>query len=300
MSTHNVSCPPAAIRGFLDSEFEPCAPEKAFFHILPAPYEKTVSFGGGAALGPDAIIEASGQLEAFDGYSEPGEAGIFTRENIDCSGDAENALRNIEHATRQALNCEAMPVLLGGEHTVTLGALRALKEHHGHFGVLQFDAHADLRDEYQGTPFSHACVMRRAVDDLGLRLAQAGVRDFCREEAETRIKFNVIRHDAADLAVNGLPEVVLPPDFPQKIYITFDVDAFDSSLMPATGTPSPGGLFWHQALEMVRRAVVSREVIGLDVVEFAPMPGWHAADFTAAKLVYHLMGIIRRNAENPK
>lgn len=281
---------------FLDSEYAPRPPREAAFHIIPVPLERSVSYGGGTARGPLAILEASRQLEAWDGISAPGEDGFHTAPAVDCSGPVETVLDRIEAVVRQALDCGACPVLLGGEHTVTLGALRALAAAGERFGIVQFDAHADLRPSYEGSIYSHACVMHRAVADLGLPLAQFAVRDMSREEGEVRRRYGVVHHDADRLAREGLPERPLPEDFPRRLYISFDVDGFDASLMPATGTPSPGGLFWHEAIRLVERCLPGREIIGLDVVELAPIAGLHHADFTAAKLVHSLMGFARRAA----
>lgn len=279
---------------FLASEFPPTAPEAARFHFIPVPMEQSVSYGHGTALGPAAILAASQQLEAWDGISAPGELGLHTQPPVDCRGTPEETLDHIEAATRTALEHGGIPVLLGGEHTVTLGALRALHARHGRFGVVQFDAHADLRASYEGSPYSHACVMHRAVRDLGLPLAQFAVRDFCTDEAQTRQEFHVVHHDAAFLARQGLPALPLPEDFPERIYVTFDVDAFDAAVMPATGTPVPGGIGWYDALTLVERCVAGRSVLGFDVVELAPVPQLHFADYTAARLVYHMMGIMQR------
>lgn len=214
---------------------------------------------------------------------------------MDCTGPVAEVLDRITAAVDTALDCGAVPVLLGGEHTVTLGALRALatraKQRGEPLGVVQFDAHADLRQSYEGDPYSHACVMYRAAADLGLPLVQFAVRDFCREEAATRERLGVTHYDARFLARVGLPEKPFPEGFPHNIYITFDLDGLDSSLMPATGTPSPGGLNWREAQFILERCVAGRRVAGLDVVELAPIPGLHHADFTAAKLTHLLMGL---------
>lgn len=283
---------------FLASEYEPAQPEKAAFHIIPVPLEQSVSYGGGTAHGPVAILAASQQLEAWDGISAPGEAGLYTAPAVDCDAPIETVLDRIGAATAHALRCKALPVILGGEHTVSLGALRALAAEAARtgepFGVVQFDAHADLRSRYEGSIYSHASVMHRAVADLGLPLAQFAMRDFCREEVEVRRQYNVVHYDADVLFRQGLPEHPLPEDFPRRLYITFDVDGLDASLMPATGTPSPGGLFWHQALLLIERCLQGRSMVGMDVVELAPLPGLRHADFTAAKLTHALMGFAQR------
>ncbi|MDD6087730.1 MAG: agmatinase [Desulfovibrionaceae bacterium] len=275
---------------FLDSELPETPPDHALFTVIPAPMECTVSYGGGTAKGPDAILKASDQLELWDGHSIPAAAGILTADTVDVSGSPEEAIEHIEAAV--AAVQEGIPVVLGGEHTVTLGALRALKKKYGAFGIVQFDAHADLRSSYEGTPYSHACVMRRATEDLHLPLVQLGVRALCLEEVEARRTLGVTAHDAQDIVPCGLKTNLFPDNFPEKIYLTFDVDGLDPSIMPATGTPVPGGLGWYQTLDLLRQIAAFRTIIGFDVTEFAPIPALHAFDFTAARLVYAIMGLI--------
>ncbi|MDR1947418.1 MAG: agmatinase family protein [Desulfovibrio sp.] len=293
---------------FLESELEDAPARACRFHIIPVPYEATTSYGQGTARGPRAILAASQQLEIWTGRAVPSASGIYTWPAVDVRGDPEDVLARIEAAVLLALSsgpgshppqdaCRktgpevaALPVILGGEHTVSLGALRALKKLHGHLGIVQFDAHADLRDSYEGTPYSHACVMRRAVDDLGLDLFQIGVRSLSQEEHAFREARNIPCLDACGL--KQADTEMLPPSFPEKVYLTFDVDALDSSLMPATGTPEPGGLFWREALDLAGRALAGRVCLGFDVVELAPIPGMHAPDYTAARLVHELMGLM--------
>lgn len=284
----------AATHRFLASELPDSPPESCLFHVLPVPLEVTVSYAGGTAKGPEAILEASDQLELWDGESVPAEAGVYTHPAVDCAGPSETVLRRVAAAVDTILDHGGLPVLLGGEHTVTYGALSALRQRFGVFGVIQFDAHADLRDSYEGSPWSHASVMRRAVKDLGLPLVQFGVRALCLEEVEARQTHGVTFHDAADLARRGIPDRLLPPDFPARVYVTFDVDGLDPAIMPATGTPVPGGLGWYQTLDLAQRAIAGRDVLGFDVVELAPVPGLHAADFAAARLTYALMGLVER------
>ena len=275
---------------FLSSEVPSCAPQDARFHVIPVPYEATVSYMGGTRHGPDAILEASDQLELYDGTGYPGAKGIFTQPDIDCSGTPELVMERIASAVRSALQCHAIPVALGGEHALTYGELKALRDVYGTFGVIQFDAHADLRDTYDGTKWSHACVMRRAVCDLRLPLIQFGNRIFCREELEARERYSILSWDAPRLHHEGTRGVTLPDAFPRDIFITFDVDGLDPSVIAETGTPVPGGLSWQMALDIIHALSLQRRIIGVDVVELAPRRGHVVSDFAAAMLTYALMG----------
>lgn len=280
---------------FLSSEVPPRPADQARFHVIPVPYEATVSYAGGTANGPEAILDASDQLELYDGTSYPGEDGIFTQRPVDCSGAPEQVMENVRKAVLAALDAGAMPVVLGGEHSLTYGEMAALKERYGRFGVVQFDAHADLRDSYEGSKWSHASVMRRAVKDLDLPLVQLGNRIYCREELEARKEHGVVSWDAPYLCRHGIPDNLIPEDFPRNIFITFDVDGLDPSIMPETGTPVPGGLDWYMALDLAARVMQGRRVLGFDVVELAPREGHIVSDFAAASLTYSLMGLAARN-----
>ena len=283
-------------RHFLEEDVPPAPPDKARFHVIPVPYEHSVSYGGGTADGPRAILAASVQLEAFDGTGVPGKAGIYTAPPVPCAKlSPEKMIAATSRAVRAVLERKAIPVVLGGEHTVTLGPIDALMAHGRPFGVVQFDAHADLRDEYTGTPYSHACVMRRIVEK-GIPVFQIGVRSFSAPEHEFRTRRRLPCLDAVDIARKGIPAQVLPRTFPKNLYITFDLDAFDSSLLPATGTPEPGGLFWFEAIFLLERIIKGRTVLGFNVVELAPTAGLPASDFAAAKLTYAIMGLINRLA----
>ncbi len=260
------------------------------------PYEASVSYGTGTAEGPQAILDASWQLELWTGRGSHGRAGIYTWPAVDCGGLPEEVFQRLEEAVLKALDCrngKSLPVILGGEHSLTLGSLRALKKRHSSFGILHFDAHADLRPEYEGSIYSHASVMHRATADLGLPLFQVGVRSLCEEEENYRRAKNIRHLDARELAAAPelFREAALPEDFPAKVFLSFDVDALDSSIMPATGTPEPGGLGWWEALNLAERLLRGREMIGLDVVELAPLPGLTAPSYTAARLCYELMGL---------
>lgn len=281
---------------FLATEVPAVAPQAARFHVLPVPYEKTVSYGGGTRKGPAAIIAASGQLERWDGASDPGAEGIYTWPAIDCRGRPEKVIGAIAARVAEILRLGKMPVVLGGEHTVTWGVIKGyLAAGVRDFGVVQVDAHADLREAYEGDPLSHASVMRRVVE-AGVPLFQLGTRAYCDEERAARARYNVRYVDADRLVRERLDAIALPEDFPQQVFFTLDVDGIDPSVLPATGTPVPGGLGWYQTLGLFESVARQRRIIGFDLLEFAPIKGFHAFDFAAAMLVYKLMGIVQRNS----
>lgn len=274
---------------FLDSELtEAERSEEARFRVIPVPLERTVSYGSGTAKGPDAIIEASNELERITGHAEPCVEGIFTEDPLECDGPLPEVMERLAQRTEAAIRAGKVPVTLGGEHSLSYGAVmgvaRALNQP---FGIVQIDAHADLRNAYQGEKHSHASVMHLLAEE-GVRLAQFGVRAFSTEEAKSRSKNHVFHVDAEELVTGNIHSVDLPQDFPELIYVSFDVDGLDPSQMPATGTPVPGGLGYYQALHLVEHALKGRKCVGFDVVELAP-DGNAAWDFTAAQIVYRLM-----------
>jgi agmatinase len=279
------------ILNFHGTDVPPSPPQSALFHVIPVPYEESVSYGTGTAGGPQAILEASAQLELFDGRLIPAAYGIHTIAPVDCSGTPPQVLARIETAVGRCLALGRCPVVLGGEHTVTSGAIAALQKKHERFGVIQFDAHADLRDSYQGSPFSHACVMRRVVEQ-GIPILQLGTRSYSLEEQRYRREHAISYFDAETIWRRGIDTVTLPADFPDQVYLTFDVDGLDAAVMPATGTPVPGGLSWYQALWLIERIMADRVCLGFDVVEFAPLASLHGAAFTAAQLTYAIMGYL--------
>lgn len=274
---------------FLDSEL--AASERtgdARFRVIPVPLERTVSYGSGTAAGPAAILAASNELERLCNGAEPCAAGIFTEPPLDCTGPLPGVMERLAARTGAAARAGRVPVVLGGEHSLSYGAVtgiaRALDRP---LGVVQIDAHADLRNAYQGEPHSHASVMHLLAAD-GIPLAQFGVRALCAEEAESRLHNRVFHVDAEDLATRNIHAVDLPADFPELVYVSFDVDGLDPSQMPATGTPVPGGLGFYQALHLIEHALKGRTCVGFDVVELAP-DGNAAWDFTAAQITYRLM-----------
>ncbi|NQY59507.1 agmatinase [Cognatishimia sp.] len=274
---------------FLDSELTSDERnEDARFHVIPVPLERTVSYGSGTAKGPAAIIEASNELERTTNGHEPCAAGIFTQAPLDCTGDLPEVMERLAARTERVVAEGRIPVTLGGEHSLSFGAVMGVARALGQpIGVVQIDAHADLRVAYQGNKHSHASVMH-LLSEEGIRLAQFGVRALCQQEMDSRDSNGVFYKDAEELVVGNLYEVDLLDDFPELVYVSFDVDGLDPSLMPATGTPVPGGLGYYQAVRLVEHALKGRTCVGLDVVELAP-DGNAAWDFTTAQIVYRLM-----------
>ena len=268
--------------------------------LLPVPYDATTSYRAGTRDGARAIIDASTQLELYDADldREPAAVGIHTSGELEPDfSSPERMVARVRAAVGSVLDAGKFPLLLGGEHSLTAGAVAACAARYPDLGVLHLDAHADLRDEYHGTPWSHACAMRRVVD-LGCPLTSVGIRSLSSEEATFRRgAAGVVTVSAAEIArarhapggldalwdraVAGLPAV---------LYITVDLDVFDPSLMPAVGTPEPGGLDWWEVTGLLRRACRGRRVVGADVVELAPAEGPESSAFTAAKLAYTLLG----------
>lgn len=265
--------------------------------IFPVPYEATTSWGGGAAEGPAAILEASRYVELFDQElgEAPYRAGIHTLPAPSLSREGPGvALDELERAYRRILEGApgAWPVMVGGEHSITAPAVRA---HAGRAGrdltVLQLDAHADLRAEYGGTVHSHASVMRRVLEDVGgVEVVAVGVRGISEEErAFADGRDDVAIFYAEEMAQGDVWVERALAALRPSIYLTFDVDFFDPSLVPSTGTPEPGGGEWYPTLRFLRRVFREREVLACDVVEHAPIPGLRAPDFLVAKLIYKLI-----------
>jgi agmatinase len=280
---------------FLGSELTAPGPGDALFHVLPVPWERTVSYGGGTALGPSAILRASWQLEVWDGHSAPAKEGIYTRPPVVVSEGPDQVLERIAGEVAEILSLGKVPVAVGGEHTVTLGVVNGfLQAGIQDLGVVQIDAHADLRDTYDGDPFSHACVMRR-IAELGIPIFQLGVRALCEEELRAREDYGIRYLDAETLVPEGTHRIELPADFPSRVFFTIDVDGLDPSIFPATGTPVPGGLGWYQTLNLFESVALERQVLGFDLMELAPIRGFHCYDFAAALLVYKLMGVLQRS-----
>lgn len=263
------------------------------FVVIPIPYDVTTSYMTGARNGPMAILSASANLELFDDELkiETYKNGIFTAPFVEANLKTPlSSLREMEKAVERYIKRNKFPVIIGGEHTVTIGAMEPLKKKFGSFSVLQLDAHGDLRDSYQGTKWNHACVSRRILEK-GFGIIQVGVRSLSEEEDRFIRKNHLRTYYAYELKDN--PEGVINAiiaNLEEKVYITVDLDFYDPGAMPAVGTPEPGGIDWYGGLDILSEIFKRKKVIGFDVVELSPITGVAAPDFFAAKLVYRLMG----------
>ena len=281
-------------QGFLDPDRPDIdKPDAARALVIPFGLEASVSYGRGTRRGPAAILAASHQLELFDDelWREPCvEYGIATIREPVIPSDVTEALGVLESIVARTIAAGRFPLVLGGEHSLTVGAIRPLLAAHRDLVILHIDAHADLRDGYLGAHFSHASAMRRVLDDATATVVSVGIRALSQGEAEfyETNRDRVHLHFAKDQRSWTLDEIVAPL-MGRPVYVTFDVDGLDASVMPATGTPTPGGLGFWQAIEIVRRAAEVGRIVGGDVVELAPIAGLHACDYTAAAVAYKIM-----------
>jgi len=283
----------AAMHQFLGEELSATEnnPATARFHIVPCGLEKTVSYGTGAAKGPAAIIAASHQLERLVDGKTPCAQGIFTTAPVDCSQAIETVMDDLRAQTRGIAAQGAIPVTLGGEHSLSYGAVMGVVDAlDAPVGIIHVDAHADFRNAYQGHKHSHASVMHLLAGE-GLPMVSFGVRALAEEEEAARRAHGVIAHDAGRLVRDNIHQIALPDEFPAHVYISFDLDGLDPSVLPATGTPVPGGLGFYQSLDLVASAACGRQIVGIDIVELAPIDGQPVSDFTAAMIAYHLMAM---------
>jgi agmatinase len=281
---------------FLGLPPEACRYETSRVVVLPVPFERTTSYARGTAAGPAAIVAASQQVELMDEMlrSEPWKMGIATLPAFEpAAADLGDALAELEAEARRHLEAGKFLVTLGGEHSLTTAPVRAARAVHGGLGVVQFDAHADLRAEYDGTPWSHASVMRR-VHDEGIPALAVGIRALSDEEARL-----IAERDLPTIWGWELPAVdrfvALLERLPPTVYLTFDVDFFDPAIMAATGTPVPGGGSWYPTLACLRELFRRKRVVAMDVVELMPQPGQHGCDFLAASLVHKCLSYLQEN-----
>lgn len=261
--------------------------------IIPFGLEASVTYGGGTQKGPKAILEASKELEFFDEvfWCEPYKTiGINTLAPEKISASVEQALVQLEGQVESVLSHNKFPLTLGGEHSITAGAIRPFLKRYDNLVMLHFDAHADLRDGYLGEHYSHASAIRRCLDAERLSVVSCGIRNISKSELpfyeSNRHRVHIFW--AKDKRNWDLQDIVQLTQG-KPVYLTFDVDGFDASLMPATGTPEPGGLFWDEAIEIIDKVSQVSPIVGADVNELAPIEGFHGPDFITAKLVYKIL-----------
>lgn len=292
--------------------------KKAQILIAPFGFEATTTFGHGTNKGPEAILKASSQVELFDEelWQETyKKTGIMTLKIEKPVKTVEGAKKQIAKIINQILKAKKIPVVLGGEHSITPFIIEAFFKNFllpslrggqggvinakdtkktANFSILQFDAHADLRDGYLGQKYSHAAAMRRCLDFPGINLVQIGIRNISNENDELvfweKNQNRIKTFWAKDKKKWKAAEIL--ENLKENVYLTFDVDAFDCSLMPSTGTPEPGGLFWDEVLKILRAVCAAKKIIGADFVELSPIKNFPAPDFLVAKLIYKFIGYI--------
>ena len=272
--------------------------ETAQYVVIPAPLEQTVSYGGGTGQGPAAILRASEELEFFDEetgrpYWPDGAVSTLPAISFDAvAGNPEGAVATIKETIRPIVAAKQVPITLGGEHTVTVGALRAVLEEYPETSLVMMDAHLDLRDTYEGSPYSHACVARRMIEDHDVKVHWCGIRSYSAGEAQYLAENDL--HPLHAHEVSAIDTRSWVRDFtrslPQRVYLSLDIDGLDPAVAPGTGTPEPGGLTYRQVLGLIREICQNRQLVGADVVEVAPIPGQQVTEFTAARLVAKLIG----------
>jgi agmatinase len=272
---------------FGDLPAEYSAMEHARVVIIPVPFDRTSTWLKGADKGPSAIIEASAHMELYDieTESEVYKKGIFTAEPVDGQELPEEMVEMVAEQVRKHLENNKFVVVVGGEHSISIGPVRAQVANNADITVLQLDAHSDLRDEYEGSKYNHACVMAR-ISEL-CPIVQVGIRSMDSSEKKALDKNHVIFAEEISTNKNWIEHVL--SKLSKNIYLTVDLDVFDPSIMPSTGTPEPGGLSWYDVLGLLRTVFDNRNVVGFDVVELCPNESNKAPDFLAAKLIYKLL-----------
>ncbi len=273
--------------------------EQAKAVVIPFGLEASVSYGGGTSKGPQAMIDASHQVELFDEdlWCEPfRKYGVVTLQAPEINKDIPTALKQLEELTSKVLSDGKFPIIFGGEHSISAGSIRPFAKKYPNLVMLHFDAHADLRDGYNGEHYSHAAAIRRCLDHEHISIVSCGIRNISASEIpfleanKHRIKIywgKDRKNWSADEIVSHLED--------KPVYLTFDVDGFDGSLMSATGTPEPGGVFWEDAMAIIKAAARISNIVGADINELAPRPELHACDFLAAKLAYKILNYTLAN-----
>lgn len=270
------------------------------FAVVPVPFEKTVCYGHGTAKGPAAVIEASTQIELWDEETktETWELGINTQPAVNCKGSTNTVFKNIDKTVRNLMQYKAIPFYIGGEHTVTQALAQPYIEKYKNLSILHFDAHADLRPTFEGTPKSHACALYPASRQV--KVVQVGIRSVASEEKQFCNAGNVttyLMHEHRDIK-KLIPQVL--KKLTDTVYITIDVDGFDPSVIPATGTPQPGGFMWYEALDLFREVIKHKKIVAIDVVEACKRSADTITEFNVSKLIYRLMGYLALKDQKKK
>ncbi|MDR0646210.1 MAG: agmatinase [Elusimicrobiota bacterium] len=291
---------PETVKHFLAVEDGQPSLKQSDFAVIPVPYERTVSYGGGTERGPQAILNASPQVELWDEETktETYKHGIHTLPPINCKGSEQAVFARIEKYVENYLTKNnPFPFFLGGEHSISQALINPYINKYGKkLSVLHFDAHADLRREYFGDTRSHACAVYPASRKV--RLVQVGIRSVGLEEKQNINSGNVktfLMHKNLDIK-KLIPQVLT--NLTDTVYMTIDVDGFDPSVIPGTGTPQPGGFMWYEALALFKAIIAKKNIAAVDIVETAPIKGSHITEFNVAKLIYRLMGYLSLKKEN--
>jgi agmatinase len=266
----------------------------ARFAVRPIPYDATTTFGVGTRDGPRAILSASQQVELYDEYlgREAYKAGVATLDALEPEARGPEAmLARVYSAARPLVRAGKFLITLGGEHSITYGLVRAVKARHKDLSVLQIDAHADLRASYQGTPFSHACVMRR-IHELRVPAVGVGIRNYSAEEARFIRDAGKPIFTARTCRTTDTWIESVVGELTDHVYVTIDIDGFDPAVAPGTGTPEPGGLDWYQVTDLLGAVARRKTIVAADVVEVRPLPPSTVTEFLAAKLIYRLIGLV--------
>ncbi len=282
---------------FLDMEPQFATFDKAKYVLLPVPYDGTSTFIKGADKGPQAIIEASDSIELYDiqfdaeAYLE----GIYTDKPIVTLDSPERMVHSVYERVSYFLQKKKIVGLLGGEHSISIGSIKAVSEQFSDLSVLQIDAHADLRDEYQGSIYNHACVMRRA-QELAKRVVQVGIRNVCSEEKPYIVEEHIFYAHTLRFRPTWMSEAV--EKLTNEVYLTIDLDGLDPSILPSTGTPLPGGLGWYDFIDFLILVFKNKKVVGFDVVELCPNPYDKSSDVLAAVLTYKILTLFSLYQQN--
>ena len=281
-------------KGFLGYEANSKISNKVV--VIPFGLEKSVSYGSGTRNGPKEIIKASHQVELFDEdlKKEPYKSiGIKTLKPFQIKKNLKAAINQLSEINKKIISENKFPLVLGGEHSITPGSIKPFTKRYEQLTILHFDAHADLREEYNGEKFSHACAIKRCLDFKNVKIISFGIRNLSSNEMNfynaNRKKIKIFwAKDKSHWNLNEIKKIFLG----KNVYITFDVDSFDSSIMPATGTPEPGGLMWDDVIPIIKTVCKSSNIVGADINELAPIKKFNSYNFLVAKLAYKILSYI--------